>query len=520
MTKRIVNRIVNLLPVGLLLYGLGIAFWPMLRSGFALMQVDPADTRHLNYVLEYAHRWLAGDAASVWSPPFFFPQAHVSAFTELMLGVAPFYSAWRALGIAPDTSFQLWMLTVAALNFLAAWLLFKGALNFEPLAAGAGAFLVSFGNVRLAELNHQHLLPHFFTFTALHALVRLLTRAPRPAFWLFAFFASLVLQLYAALTLGWFLCFALGLALLWSLAVPAARAALLSTAASHWRGLALGAAGSALALWPLLGPYLAAAKALGPRSWGETAGYLPQLHSWFYLGPHNWLMGWMAEVPPFADSARLGLGFATTAVTVYALWKWRERPGLRVLALTALTLVLLVTLYRGKVSPWQVVAAVVPGAGGMRAVGRIGLLLLIPAGIAVATFIQRAPRRWLALAAGAFCLLEQGARVPDTYDKAGARADAAKVATLVPRDCRAFFYAPVGEPKYDEKTQLDAMWASLETGIPTANGYSSHFPPGWGLLEHGLAPGVDAAPLQAELARWEERWGLAPATICFVRGQK
>ena len=76
--------------------------------------------------------------------------------------------------------------------------------------------------------------------------------------------------------------------------------------------------------------------------------------------------------------------------------------------------------------------------------------------------------------------------------------------------------APVGQPKFDEKTQLDAMWAGLETGIPTVNGYSSHFPKDWPLLEHGLAPAADPAPLQNELARWEVRHFLVPGTVCFV----
>ena len=512
MTNRIVNRIVNQ-PVWLALYGVAVAFWPMLASGFSLMQVDPADTRHLNYVLEHDWRWMTGQLPSLWDPAFFFPVRGVATYTELMLGVTPFYGVWRLFGAQPDTAFQLWMLTVALLNYATAWLLFRRALAFEPLGASGAAFLVSFGNMRLAELNHQHLLPHFFTFLAVHALVRLVTGAQRPRFWVFAFFASVVLQLYACLTLGWFLGFALGIALLWSAAFKTPREALLALVRKQWIALAWGALGAALALWPLLPPYRAAGRALGARDWGETYGYLPQAHSWFFMGPHNWLAGWMTDL--WGDGPRLGLGLVTTVAVLYAFWHWRPQPWLKVAGLTALTIVLTVTLYRGRLSPWQLVAAVVPGAEGLRAVSRIGLVLLIPAAAALATFLQRT-KPWLAWAVFVVCIVEQGARVPDTYPKEQLRKDVAQVAAAIPKDCRAFFYAPVGQPKYDEKTQLDAMWAGLELGIPTANGYSSHFPKDWTLLEHGLAPGADSAALQNELARWEVRHFLVPGTVCFV----
>lgn len=512
------------LPVALALWGMGVAFGPMLASGLARMEVDPADTRHLNYVLEHDHLWLTG-RAELWSPPFFFPERGVAAYTELLLGVAPLYSAWRLFGLAPDTAFQLWMLTVALLNFAAAWLLFRRALGFEPLAAGAGAFLVSFGNARLTELNHQHLLPHFFTFAAVYALARLLRGAGRPRLQVAGLFAALVLQLYAGITLGWFLCFGLGVALAWALAFADTRRALAQRLLPAWPALAASAALSALALWPLLSAYVEAGRALGPRSWAETSWYLPHAQSWLFLGPHNWLYGWMSELSLFTrlpgGGARLGLGLFTTAAVVGAFVRWRDRPWLRVAGLTALTLVLLTTLYRGRVSPWQLVAAAVPGADGIRAVGRIGLLLLLPAGAAVASLVQGvgAPgrrRRWLGALIAALCVAEQGARVPDTYDKAQVRAEVARVAEAIPPGCRAFFYAPVGQPRFDEKTQLDAMWAGLQAGVPTANGYSSHSPNGWELFEHALAPGEAPAGLEARLRRWEARAGLPAGTICLV----
>lgn len=510
----------------LCLWGLGVACWPMFSSGFKLMEVDPADSRHLNYVLEHGYRWLAG-RAELFNPGFFYPDQNVSAYTELLLGVLPFYAAWRLVGLEPDTAFQAWMVTVAAVNYLAAWLLFRRALAFGPLAAAAGAFLFSFGSSRVAQINHQHLLPHFLTVFAVHALARLFQpTCARPRLWLGVFFSSVVLQLYAGLYLGWFLCFGLLVLGGWALALPQTRTPLLALVRARWWELALGAVGSALCLVPLLSPYLAAARAVGVRRFADAWQMVPQVQSWFYLGPNSWLYGWLAQLDvfsrlPMEGEHRLGLGLATTAVLVAVLVRERRRPWVRALGLTTLFIVLCATLYRGRMSPWQLVMAAVPGASALRAVARIALLLLIPAGFALATFVEQALakagwRRWLALGVAALCVLEQGQRV-GSFDKAEQRADVAQLVAAIDPACPAFFSAPVHGYAYDEKTQLDAMWAQLQTGIPTVNGYSSNFPRGWELFAHTMTDEAAQRPaLEAKLSRWVLSRGLGRDQVCFV----
>lgn len=505
------RRLPALLLFGL---GLGLATWPMLTSGLALMECDPADTRHLNYVLEHDYRWLLG-RAPLWSPPFFWPEPNVSAFTELMLGVLPLYAPWRLLGLEPDTAFQLWMITVLTLNFIAAHALFRRALGFEPVPSAAGAFVIAFGSSRMASLNHQHLLPVFFTVLAVHALVRIFQGAARA--WVPIFFAAMVLQLYACVTLGWLFAFWLLVVLAWSLASNEPRAAVLHVVTSRRVPLAVCSVLAVAAVLPLVLPYRAAAQSAGARTFAEAASMVPQLQSWLYQGPHSLLYGSLSEASLFArlpveGEHRIGVGIVLTLVMFAML---RKQPWLRVLGLSALTIVALATLYRGRISPWQGVMAVVPGADGIRAVGRIGMLMLFPAAIALATLAARA--RKLGHAVVAFCLLEQLQRVPDTYSKGAIRSDVARVAAAVPSSCRAFFYAPSGQEKYDEKTQLDAMWAALWVGVPTVNGYSSHFPRGWELLEHGVNGPADELRLRTALTQWAASRAVPEEQICWVQ---
>jgi hypothetical protein len=142
--------------------------------------------------------------------------------------------------------------------------------------------------------------------------------------------------------------------------------------------------------------------------------------------------------------------------------------------------------------------------------------------IALALFAERlrreAPawRRALVLGVLAFCAVEQLHR-PLSYDKAPLQAEVATLAAAIPMGCRAFFHAPVRGPRSFEESQLNAMWASLLTGIPTVNGYSSNSPKGWELFEHNVWDEADdGAVLRTKLGAWESSHGLPPGTVCWV----
>jgi hypothetical protein len=216
---------------------------------------------------------------------------------------------------------------------------------------------------------------------------------------------------------------------------------------------------------------------------------------------------------------RIGLGLVTTFVLVWSVWKEPRGSALRWLAGTLLALVLVSLLYRWRVSPWALVFRVVPGANSIRAVSRLGLLALIPAAAALARFTDRgwASRwRWAVPAVAAVCLLEQ-ARSQPSYDKKMARDWSEAVARRVNPRCRAFFYSPPPSPRLAVETQLDAMWASLETGVPTVNGYSSNLPPGWHLLDHAVGGAADADRLGKALGEWARAHSMDPGTLCWIR---
>ncbi len=519
--------------------GLLLAFHPTLLSGFGRAQTDPGDTRLNNYVLEHALRWAVGDPlhAELWSPRFFFPHPNVGAYTDIELGAAPIYAVWRALGLAPDTAFQLWTMSVASLDFLACWLWLRRGLRptlpLGALPAAVGAFLLAFGAPRVSQMGHQQLLPQFFSIAAVYALTRLFGPAPAPASrlgpggWLAVLFASVALQLWASWYLGWFLVTGLYVAGLWALALSSPRRALFGLLRRSAGALLLAALASAIVLAPYVSHYLVASREAGQRIFEIDQASSPRLLSWLYLGPDSWLHGWQQAVPWFRDipvshEQRLGLGVVASALAVGGLWSARHARGVAFLGLVAVTLVVVVTVYPGDLIPWRWLRPFVPGAGAIRHLSRIGLLLLIPAALGAAIALERRRSPRVAVLLAALCVAEQAQTTP-SYDKEAARAHVRAIVheleALRGPDCPAFYLSVQGDAGAPpEQYQLDAMWASLESGVPTVNGYSGNLPPGWLPLFFNRTPSAaEEVALRGCLYRWCVSTGVDPARLCWLR---
>ncbi|HEY2898118.1 MAG TPA: hypothetical protein VGJ12_13345, partial [Gemmatimonadaceae bacterium] len=479
--------------------GMLLQFHPMLLSGLRRIQSDWGDTRLNNYILEHGYRWLLGFPGHerFWSPPVFYPAPNTGAYSDVLLGVAPFYWPWRLAGFAPDTAFQLWLLTLATLNFLSALLLFSRGFRCRPIASAVGAMLLSFAAVRTAQVMHAQLLPFFYIALAILAVLEIFTPEPelrasamvveRRTAWVFLLAAAVVAQLYSSFYYGWYLIFALAIAALWAIVVPGTRRRALLTARANLVALAGCAVASALVLAPLLTHYLQAEREVGTRSFLVIESMLPRLQSWAYLGPGSWLYGWLAERASFHDlpmehEQRLGLGIVTTVCAAAGLWIARRRRDVQFAVIVPLIMAILATEWPGGFIPWRAIYLVVPGASALRAVSRIGVALLLPAALGVALLVetlarpQRIPPSRAALALKrrdrrtrtlilvtliAAIVAEQVQRAP-SYDKSDGRARIARVANGVGTGCQAFLYTTIGGADDPWNYHTDAMWASME----------------------------------------------------------
>lgn len=513
-----------LIPITGCLVGLFLTFYPMLLSGFRRMVPDPGDTRFNAYVLEHGFRWITGDPLhrSFWDPPIFYPALNTAAYSDVLLGVAPFYWVWRWMGLKPDAAFQCWMLTVSALTYLAAYLPLRRTLRVSALSATIGALLFAFGSSRLAQLGHQQLLGHFYAAIAVWAVAALFEAHQSGHPWkargcIGVVFLCLAAQLWAGYYLGWFLGLGLGVGAAWALILPEYRRPLLSVLRAYPLTFLAAAALCAVLLLPLGSHYLAAAVSVSRRKYIDAFNTMPHWSLWLYQGADNWLYGWTRlngwiAAGDFEHEKQIGIGFVSLALAGVGLWKERERPATRLLALGALTLIFATQLLSHERMLCKWYFEHFPGAYSVRVVSRLGLMMLIPAAVGITLALERlrGKQRAIWLAVCAVVVLEQG-RTMDSYDCREMQDHIRTLAAAVDPQCDAFLITP--EDGYLREYDLDALWMSLLLRKRTINGYSGNQPTGWPLTP---GPEDQKLPLETRVSRWLLSKGHHRERICWI----
>ncbi|WP_243311386.1 DUF7024 domain-containing protein [Fundidesulfovibrio agrisoli] len=471
---------------------------------------DLGDSRFNMYILEHGWRWLTGQAPSFWSAPFYYPAPDVTAYSDSHLGTLPFYAALRWAGLGREAAFPAWMALCSAFSFFACYGALR-RLGAGLAGAAAGAWVFAFGLPVAGQLNHAQLLPRFcvpIAFAAWAAFLRGGAAGP-----LALALGALVWQTYCGIYLGYFLGLCLGLMtaahLLAGGGEPATAwragfAARLAVISGGWRGLParlalLLAAGAALV--PLFAPYIRASRALGMRQASEIEAMLPRLLSWFNAPQSLW-WSWATDFSsrlPLAHEHPLFPGLAPLlALAALPLLALIGRDSLARRAMPfwwCFALAAILTLHAGGHSLYMLLVSAAPGVGAIRSVTRIALVLLFPLAVALAVGVTALERRLrqraaagsrfsvvLVAALAGLVLLEQAHLPLASYSLAEARArlEAVESGFGPARPDSVLFLdaarAP-GEPFY--VVQLDAMLASQDMNIPTVNGYSGHFPPGY-----------------------------------------
>jgi hypothetical protein len=521
----------------------GFANFPLRVVGTDLTHLpgDGGDNRLNNFVLEHGYRWLTGRAGvGFWDAPLFYPVRRVTAWSDAHLGMLPLYAAFRAAGASPEGAFQGHFLTAAVLNFVAAvWAMRR--LGFGPFGAAAGAFVFAFGLPLVGRLPHAQLHPRFLVPPAVVFAWEFLRRPKAGR--LAAVAVTLVGQLYLTVYIGYFL----ALLLAAGLVVTAVRfrreldwPALLRPGRREWlKRTAVLAAAAPAGGW-LLAQH---ARDIGVMDRSSVREAAPVPNSWLSAPPVAWLWPTLAGaggLHPETDGEQLlhpglfplaALGFGLV-VAVRPRRLGPSGPVVAVAALAAVLLLVLVTRW-GIVWPYDLLARL-PGVTGIRVVGRVGLVLLLPMGIALAGLIERAVAvaarggRAIAALAGSALLglvaadqwLTPFPEVPAggapvlRYPKAeawsrqeriaaAARERLAAAATAAARERMAaaarermaaaaardgagvapvlYVFPSAAEPGESlVELQLQAMRASQDLGIPCVNGWSGYLPPGWG----------------------------------------
>jgi hypothetical protein len=476
---------------------IGLFFFTFNIIGFNFTHFpgDLGDSRLNLYFLEHSHLFFTGKLDSFWNAPFMFPEKRIITYSDNLLGSAPIYSLFRLCSIDSFKSFQLWFMTVSALNYICAFY-FLRYISKNDYSAILGAFIFAFSLALQSQLSHAQTFPRYAVPLALLMAVRF-EEDLRPRYFFCTLF-FLVYQFYCGIYLGFMLAVPVGLYLLITL-IKKGITGIKQVINFKWIAQMLVCLIVNIGLLLLLmTPYISRKIPPSLDTFKEISSSIPDLTSYFYSkegslfwdflstnGIHN-KAHWNHQI--FVG----GLAMLCFLISITMLFIHLVKTKFRFKSLAAsqsLTLVglLLVLIYLrfDEISAY-IALYFLPGFSSMKAVSRIINIELIFFGISTAfTFsilFERSFRHKFI-----YLMIILSLLIGDNYLKSSksyrTSIDIARERTEVLE--KSFASVPKGalvsyEPLKIESSsieyQLDAMLLSQKFGLKTVNGYTSSCP--------------------------------------------
>jgi hypothetical protein len=502
--------------LGTWLLGALVFFREQWHSGFKWLMGNDGDTRLAAYLCEHWFQVFHG-RASWLNPGFFYPLKGLLGWSDTFLLYEIFYAPLRLLGCDPFLALQITMILLNLVGFCSFVYLVRLAFDTPlPVALLCGC-IFAFSNALwfhspAAQLYGIYLVPAIL----LMALVAWRSRegGHQTRSLVLAGVAGLLwaLLLYSTYYIGWYSTLALALTTVLAFLVGGrsliARA--LAEARTAWPWICCLAVGFFVGLIPFARTYLPARHrtvyAQVIRSWG--------VDPWNMLdvGSRNLLWGQVAvrlgrptlapsyEISYAVTPVVMALAFGAGVLAAWMLWSNRrsrsQRAGLT-FALAATAWVLLVLPVNGRFGSLWAIVWHLPGADALRAIDRIQLITGLAATLAIAASARDVAvltGRWrrgrafqvAGLALLAVAVAEQINLAPVSSVNRPAQIHLLNSIEAAPSSCRTFFVVNTGKQLPYVEYQLDAMLVSQQLSLPTINGYTGYFPPGWGLLQPWL----------------------------------
>jgi hypothetical protein len=499
------------IPWGLFFVALVLIVIRPMGLHFSIIPGVYGDTRLINFVLEHFYNWILGAEKGLWDTVAFYPYPLTLAFSDNLLGVAPFYVPFRLAGLDRESALQGWFLLSFGVNF-GSCVFVLNRLGFQPVAVAAGAFLFTFGLPILSHESHMQLIYRAGVPLAGWALWRVASTPHLSGL------AVLILitawQIYAGIYIGVLLIMLLAALLL---TLPfflqtqkergGIRAYLLfwpQTLRSAWeqagwveRGVViLSAALAGVGLAWIFRPYVQVQHLYGfARSWEMVSTMLPRVQSYFvadqlpYWKPVS-IQLW--GMPTMRNEHQLFIGWVMTLLVLLgglAALRGHRRP-MALAHLAAVAVLVALTLYVNGFTLYKFIYDL-PGMNSIRSVTRVQLVLLWPYALLVASGVEWALAslrgKIFSLGLSAFFLvvimlepLMWKTNVQFVKRHARERLEdlRAQLPSDIPADPILFLAAHIEEAS-EVVSETDGMLLAQDLGWHTFNGYFGNFPPGY-----------------------------------------
>lgn len=469
----------RLLPLALLALGVFAYVLPA-TDYFTAVPGELADSRFNSVILEHVYRWLRGEDPSLWSPPFFYPFEHILGFSDNHFGTVPVYIIVRALGLSREVAFDCWFAIAFVANFFAAFWAFR-ILQLPRLAAAIGAFVFTFALPVLHLEIHAQLMYRFASPLAYAFFWRFLQQRNIKDFVFAGFWV--VIQFFCAIYLGVFLGWILIALLIAWLIVCESRGfwsglahSVVSGSFRHLLQLSVLALLSVAALLWLMSQYISIMNEydLEQPLW-QVIAFLPQVFG--YVTPGD----------------RLFFGYGVGLLFVIGIGICFFSGQKHVLGRTAIIAFCIIFVFTGSAYGKSIYSYLisVPGITAIRAVSRVVIIMSLPLAIVVAIaanqiwgFFARHTRYAATLSMTILVPLisievfqHESWNTPIATWRSRQEAVLSKLPEKL--DDRAILMVNGADGDSVFFAEVDGMIAAQELGIPTLNGYSGSFPPGY-----------------------------------------
>jgi len=472
-----------------------LACYPVvITSGFERVQTDHEDVMHMHYMLEHSWRWLAQPdyPATFWTPRFFHPTPNTFAYSENLIGTAPLYWAFRPFCSA-QVALQWWTLLNVAACYVAMLIVLRW-FGLRSILAVLGAYVFAFHTPRQAQCIHLLLMPQAMTPFAIWYFWKLLQQPDRRTWVMLLVMCAW--QLLAGIHLGWFLAFALAAWLIFAVLLDRSIARRLLQFTRRNPVFFLLSSGAVAGTMLLFFRHYFIGNHLIPLGFDVSLSFAPVVASWFAATPHSlWDQNLVLGDRMHDPESFLFTGFVVYGLSILAgvvgfrEWLRRSNNGTMQLGafLTIVFLIVVVSKTYDERSFWYPFNRWLPGANGIRAIGR-ACFLTIPIGlIAGLTALQqlvesstvRASRRTVLYSTLLIvAVIEQFAAKPKSWNRADWYTPIDALSPHLKNADAAFVLyegTDGGRPLCAENAIV--MWAGMNSGMPVVNGYSSRFPP-------------------------------------------
>ncbi len=490
-----------IIVLGLFAWGMWTVPAGLFGPGKDLIPGDLGDARVSNLVLEHFHRVGSGKERAYWDAPFLVPERDVMGRVETLLGTAPVYDVFRRAGWSRETSFQLWIAVLFALNYWAAW----SALRLwggTPVTAACGAFIYAFGIHQVGQLNQAQVHPRFMLPIALLCWWR--AWQGEGSRWAWLAMLATVYQFWCSFEVGVVLVVGVLLLLVARSVMPHNRSWRSRFRDRRtWPGIFGIAALGALLLVPLLDHYLGARANMGHHAYDEVSHRIPRITSHFLTHPGaiSWRDLGMTEERVFPEWWYHQHFMGATAwfgvlLTAWSSWRRSMEPSWRAgsrVILLAFSLLFLICLQVGAYSAYRLVHAL-PVVGMLRSVDRFILLQAFLFALMLARGARTLDRgAWSGLAVAVVLPLVTALdqRIDTStirsFDKYSSEREVRNIARYIDErcgpSCAAIAWCPVLPPTPSSqlfervvREQVSVMLAAQESGTPTVNGYFLYLP--------------------------------------------